>query len=389
VTGPRRLSAVLLLAGLATGFAELAAVAAANPTVLRTDGSDATGSTTTSNTCFHVTATVPHSLTGAGATATLTIDDPSGGSHAAGSATVSRSSDKTITFQLNTGALSWANSCSGNAPAPNGTYTAKLSGAVSGGATFRVAVPPVDPSGFSASVDGTIVDFDWNANNDEPDLTAYDIVEDGGTDVTPGGLDPQSVCGGGDCAVSLQFPSSVAGTSHSFVVQAARRGTSSVGTSGAASVRFPAAPTPTPSPTGGGSTGGKGTGSGSGGGGGTSTGGKSGGSTGRGTLGNGKHPARDLSHALPSLALAGGAPNLPSVLTEVKPLPQGTFKPKLPYGSQVGRSAEKQRTTTQRVVNEISDVLDTRALWRGLAAAAILMLIAAHIRTWVERAEVD
>jgi hypothetical protein len=154
-------------------------------------------------------------------------------------------------------------------------------------------------------------------------------------------------------------------------------------------VAFAAAPTPSNSPAGGGSGGSSG-----------GAGGTGGGSTGAGHTGSGsgaghhpvsgKHPSADLSASLPTYT-AGSAPDLPSVLTEVKPLPQGTYKPQLPYGDQVTREPVRHKDTGVRatVAHDIAGVLDTGSLWRGVAGAALLLLVAGHLHAWVQRVETD
>ena len=105
---------------------------------------------------------------------------------------------------------------------------------------------------------------------------------------------------------------------------------------------------------------------------------------------SGKHAAADLRTSLPTVT-AAGAPDLPSVLTEVKPLPQGSYKPVLPYGDQVVKDKKPQLAQgnqgAQQVLQDFRKVLDIGALWRSLAGAVVLMLAAAHLRAFVERVE--
>jgi hypothetical protein len=104
---------------------------------------------------------------------------------------------------------------------------------------------------------------------------------------------------------------------------------------------------------------------------------------------SGRHPAADLRSSLPSLT-AGGVPNLPTVLTEVKPLPQGTFKPTLAYPDRVTRTKTEQPSgVTATVFHDVGKLKDVGPLWRGLAGAAVLMLLAAHLREFVARVELD
>jgi hypothetical protein len=393
----RRGARVALPLGIVAAIAGLAAgpvYAASNPSVSRGDGSDATATTTSSDTCFHVEGTVPASLSGA--TTSLVIVDARGDSHSVGSVRSSATSSKKLTFQFATGSLSWGGSCQGSGGlAPNGTYQAKLTGGVSASASFRVAVPPSAPSGFDASASGTVANFSWDPNN-EPDLIGYDIRDGSGNDVTPGGVDADSVCAAGSCSVNIDFGSSVQGTTHDFHVVALRHtspgSSSSVNSADSASrsVAFPAAPAPSSSPPGSGSGGGGGNGGGGGGSGGGGGGGNGTGSTGGGQHHplSGKHPGADLRAYLPTSS-AAGAPDLPSVLTEVKPLPQGSYKPTLAYPDQVKREAVHQanRGVGATVAHDLARVLDTSALWRGVAGAALMLLIAGHLYAWVQRVD--
>ena len=124
----------------------------------------------------------------------------------------------------------------------------------------------------------------------------------------------------------------------------------------------------------------------------TGGGSTSGGTTARGTShGGGKsisasHPSAALKAYLPTLS-AGAAPNLPSVVTEIKPLPQGTYKPTLAYPDQVipgERVVHKRGTAIASVRDDLVRVLDVSALWKALGAAAVLLLVAGHLRAWLE-----
>jgi hypothetical protein len=306
-----------------------------------------------------------------------------------------------LSASLDTSCPDWSSSpC---VEAVNGSYTFTFSaGSAESSTTVQLRVPPAAPSGFQAHNNGTVVSFAWNANS-EPDLMGYDIVDGSGNDVTPGGMDADSVCDSSGCSVSVDFGSSAQGTSRSFSLVALRHtspGSGSAVTSASSdsqTVDFPAPPSPTPSTGSGGGAGGSGSGgstttggSGSAGGAGGTAGTGSG--AGHGTRAvSGKHPAADLRTSLPTIT-AAGAPDLPSVLTEVKPLPQGSFKPVLPYGDQVVKTKKPQlaeRNNAQQVFQDFRKVLDIGALWRSLAGAVVLMLAAAHLRAFVERVEVD
>lgn len=67
--------------------------------------------------------------------------------------------------------------CTGRSPAPNGTWTLRLSGAASDERTFVLRIPPAAPQGVEAVPSEAGVLVRW-AQGDEPDLRAYRI-EDG------------------------------------------------------------------------------------------------------------------------------------------------------------------------------------------------------------------
>ena len=325
-----------------------------------------------------------------GKTVNLVVTDPSGNDHTLWTGSVkAASTGSTPSISFATSCDPWTSPC---AEAVNGTYAFRVDvGSTKSSTTsIRFNVPPAPVTNFTGGADGTVATFTWN-NNTEPDLVDYDI-RTGGSDVTRGGLDPSSVCDSSGCSVSIQFGSGVSGTQEQFAIVARRRSASGglvESPDSTTTVNFPAPPTTAPSgkpgSTGGGGTkGGGGGGSASGSGGGTSTG-STGGSTGGHPLG--KHPAADLRTVLPTVS-AGSAPNLPSVITEVKPLPMGTYKP-LVYPNRTTREAVKTpHGVAAAVVGDLANVVDSGPLWRALAGAAVLMLVAAHLRAWVERTDI-
>ena len=330
---------------------------------------------------------------------TLSVDLPGSGSYTLKSGSASALQNGQLSASFDTDCPDW--SASPCVEAVNGTYTFTFkAGSSSSKSSVQLRVPPATPTGFQAANKGTVVTFTWNANN-EPDVMGYDIVDGSGDDITPGGVDADQVCGSDGCGVSVDFGSGAQGTSRSFSLIARRH--TSPGSSGSVSsaqsssqtVNFPAPPPPpSQSPGDGGSSGGSGSGSvgsGTGGGGTSGVGGPGSGGRNPQTT-SGRHPAADLRHSLPTLT-AAGAPDLPSVLTEVKPLPQGTFKPVLPYRGSVTTTTKKPQVAAQgpaqQVLQDFRKVLDVGALWRSLAGAVVLMLAAAHLRAFVERVEVD
>jgi hypothetical protein len=267
--------------------------------------------------------------------------------------------------------------------------------------TVTMRIAPAKVSGFGGNASGTVAHFTWAANS-EPDLAGYDLVDvtdSSPRDLTPGGVGT-NVCDSSGCAVDIDFGSSAAGTSRSFVIDALRYTSPShsaeisSGDSAPATVSFPAPPPPpssAPAASGSGTTsGGSGTaGSSSGG---TTSGGTAGGQAAGGRSGHSisaSRPSAALKAYLPSFS-AGAAPNLPSVVTEVKPLPEGTYKPTLAYPDQVVNEAVHHDTKGVAAVrSEIVRVLNVAAVWKTLAGAVLVLLVAAHLRAWVAGIDVD
>lgn len=339
-------------------------------------------------------ATDPTGLSGS-RTVKLSVRTPADGNYTFDSKSVPNNKDSQLSGTFDTSCAPWSN-CR---PAANGTYTFVFDdGSRSSSKDVTLVIPPATPTGFDATTDGTVATFDWQPNA-EPDLLGYAIL-DGSTDVTGGGVDAGSVCDGSGCEVTIDFGTGVRGTQHTFSVVALRH--TSPGSSG--SIDSPAsasktvtfapetAPSDAPSSGGTGTGSGAGTGSGTGTvGGGTHTSGTGGTHGGRGSAPSGKHAAADLRSTLPTLS-AGAAPDLPSVLTEVKPLPQGSYKPVLPYGDQVTREKVTRPSVagiTASRVDGVAKVLDTAKIWRGLGVAAALLLVAGHLHSWTRRVELD
>jgi len=363
------------------------------------------GSTISTNTT--VTISASSGKTGVIATGsrtlTLAITAPDGTKYAWPSKSVPNTQDGTISGSFSTLAPPWA---SGGMAAANGQYTVTATDGSSTSKTtaLTLAVPPSDVSGFAGSASGSVATFTWAVNPDNvPDFAGY-LIADGSGSVK---IAPNSgACDATSCGVSIDYGSAVRGQSYSFSIVALRlKGPGSSGTIASAdpattNVTFPAPPSPAPSTTGdgngttdGGSTGGGDT---------TSGGTTSGGTSGGGTVGSGgsstsaggthgrvltgKNPGADLGRYLPTVT-AGAAPNLPSVITEIKPIPQGTYKPTLAYPDQTLTSSSTKKVpgnTIEAVGNDIVKVLNLRTLWTSLAGAALLLLVAAHLRAWLD-----
>jgi len=385
----RTLARIAVPFGMAAAAVTIAAAPALADSTVTVSG--ASGGVVDHTTTLSVVGHYDNSQGTSSKSVALTVTDPNGVDHTLWSGNVGPlSSGTTPSQQLDTSCPSWTSPCQ---DAINGTYSfvVHVGSTASRAVTVAFKVPPAQVSGFGGSASGTIATFGWHANS-EPDLDSYDVRDASGNDVTPGGLDPGSVCDSSGCSVSIQFGSAASGTTEQFSIIALRRsggGGTIAGAPASTSVSFPKPPS---SPSGGsGGTGGTaGGGSHQGGtGGGTATGGSGGGSTSTAHPLSGKHPAADLRSYLPTIT-AGAAPNLPSVITEVKPLPMGTYRP-LVYPNKVKREALHAQSggVGATMARDIANVVDSGALWRSLAGAAVLMLIAAHLRAWVERTALE
>ena len=342
-------------------------------------------------------------------TLTLTVTPPGGSAvNLAAPKSVASNQAGSISGTLDPTCPSWSSSpCT---EAANGDYVFKFSdGSTTQSSTVTLAVAPSAVTGFSGSASGTVATFAWDANADNvPDFAGYDI-SGGGSDIHVG----VDACSGGSCGVSIDYGSGAQGNSYSFAIRALRaKSPNSSGTiasdPSSTSVAF-AAPASSGGGSSAGSSGGSSTGSASGSsggsgsttssGGGSTAGGTSSGATGStGSSGRGgahgpvisaKHPGASLNNFLPSVR-AGAAPNLPAVLTEIKPLPQGTYKPTLAYPDQTLTSTMQKpgQSAIGHVGTELVRVFDMVALWRSLAIAAIVILVAAHLRAWVNGVDV-
>ncbi len=296
---------------------------------------------------------------------------------------------------VNTRHAAWA----GGGIASNGVYTVTLNNqGRTTSASFTLLIPPARPTGFTVTPNSaTSATFAWSANP-EPDIVGYEIKNSAGTVVAS---PSSSACSGGSCSTGVtDLGSSVSGHDERYSLTAVRScgdASCSAGhlastSTASGSATFPAAPTPTPSATPTTSTGGTGGGHDSGGGhggDGTSLGTvHSNGGPGHGSVNLGNADAAgQVSHNLPPVSVGSvpriNAPRLPGVRTSIKPLDPGAPPGKIKYPSPL----VAQQHADKSLADDIKSGLSLPPLWRGIAAAAVLILIAVHLRAWVARTD--
>jgi hypothetical protein len=409
MNGSRALTRTLMAGGIAAvaviGFAPTMSFAAANTDTLTVAG----GSTylyqfNQSPSIDAVAQPNCAVLAGAG-TATLSISGPGVVDSTLASHKASCSSAVALSpsaSSVNTAHPGWAG---GSVAADNGVYTVTLNNnGRTKTASFSLLIPPAKPQDFSATADGgTLATFSWDANS-EPDITGYQISDSSGSVVATATPD---ACSGGACTTGpTPLGSSVSGQTEHFSIAALRScGTASCAaghvtgaSSAASSATFPnTAPTPTPTPTkssGGSKSGGSGSSGGSGnagslGGGGNSGSGKSHSSGGSITVNLGQAgKSGTVNNSLPPVSTGGlssvTVPSLPGIKTSIKPLDPGGKPTKINYPKPL--LAQKNAADTG-IAHDIKSGLTGAPLWRGIAAAAVLILIAVHLRAWVARTE--
>jgi hypothetical protein len=315
--------------------------------------------------------------------------------------------------------------CGGGGVLPNGRYAVRLfevdrppdggqveRGQSAGGGTpfsVLVDVPALRPEDVTAALSGRTVTVSWargvgaDRSLVEPDVRW--VVSDNVGRSAPAG---PGACSGGTCRATLTYPDDEAGP-RTFTVTASRpcEGCANSGTSSTptAPVVVPVVPGATPGPgdrepspgSGSGQPGSGGSaGTGSGGSGGTAgTGGGSGGTGGTGTgTADPSAFARGFSSFEPKL----GLPKLPPLPQADAPavaaplLPDGTFDDELDYGRERPLEALEEPSASrgrESVLRSTEGLPVSEELVRGVAAALVLVLSGAHLRTWLGRPEED
>jgi hypothetical protein len=389
----------------AAGFAVItmaAGPAAAADAVHVRNSSGTEVSTVNANQTLKVSATADPSITGG--SLKLTVKDPTGTVRTLATGTRDVVNTTTLSWDFNTACPVYpGGSCSGYAPAINGVWQFALNGGSLKNLTL--AIPPAVVQNVNATADQSRVTISWQPNV-ESDLVAYDVLTSDGHAVASG-IDPSQACANGTCAVTIDFGPQASGT-YSFVVRAERSAGPGSTSTISSTDSNPASATitqPTPAPTsssGAGTTGAapssSATGSTSSGSGGTATGGTSATNSSGGTSAHpstGSKPTGSLLATtsrkfVPAQRLALPAPhlNLPAVTTVLQPLPDGTYKPTLAYPEQTTQEVVREpvhRPVVAQVGDTLTHVIKRPALWRSIAAAAVLLLVAAHLRAWLVR----
>jgi hypothetical protein len=331
---------------------------------------------------------------------TLTLSPPTG------------STDKTISLSLGEAKGSKSTSATGVIPPnqDNGTWTATFSGDATGSATFVLDVPPSVPGvptlDLSTPGQATVT---W-AVSAPTSASSYALTVDGlPTTLTP------------DCSAGSTCTGTVTGLSggsHTFAVTGSRpdgnggQATSQPASASGTVTAVPASSTaPSSSPT---------TGS-SGSGGSTTTAGGSTGSTGTvatggtktGTTGTTKTgttgtttsgttastaasqiaaaaAAQRRAESFQSFAPAAGIAQLPplpkfpaaAAPDDGEPTSQGTYVPTLPYN---GQQTVTEKISKPTLLGHVTNVVSDRELLESVCGAALVLLIAAHLRVLARR----
>ncbi|HET7405616.1 MAG TPA: hypothetical protein VFJ21_00570 [Mycobacteriales bacterium] len=338
-------------------------------------------------------------------TTDLVVTAPAGDSHTVAEATASFTSGASLDFDLTTSCLTYdarRAPCSGRSPAPNGTWTAQLTGGATATSQFVLRIPPAAPTGVTATASGSGAVVSWQLGA-EPDLRSYDVLDGSGQQLV-GGLSPSNVCdASGGCSTTIAKTSA-----QSFMVRAHRAtcpscsDTVASAPSSAASISSGSSAAPVPSQSGDPSAGGSTQpGSSSG----TAQGGSPAPSTSPGAQPSGGKPGAAGVSAPGRRAAASGAagrllqqflpaptalqaPTVPASI--LAPLADGTYKPKLAYGQQtVGEDVLVPDGSTPRIAAHstgvLSGLMDSGRVWESVAEGVLLLLVCAHLMAWLAR----
>jgi hypothetical protein len=266
-----------------------------------------------------------------------------------------------------------------SAPPHNGSYTVTLQNASAANtttATLDVVIPPAQVKGLAVTTAGTTATFSWKPDV-TPDVRSYQIVRSNGT-VTQS-LRSARACKrrSAHCVTSVDLGLGAAGTSQTFTVRALRCGLSCSAKkvrspkSRPATATFAAATSPTSAPPSapgnGGSTGGSGGGQLPGQGDGTPT-------PPPAASAQPSQPAQPSRSPRPSHSAQSVSPSNPITMTPLAPSPIAT----------ASHPATTPPTTPPFDQASGSGSSDA-APWQWIGAAAVLLLIIAHIGALITR----
>ena len=368
---------------------------------------------------------------------TLAITGPSGYSYSQPVSSSSGTQTVACSFDPRSGG------CSGTGILTNGTYTVTASSkaystkcgtgnlstcsyaASSDSKTFWLAAPPAAPANVDATqISDHGIRVSWSVGS-EPDLLRYDLLDGSGNDLYPGiAVTDSDFCSSDSCHIDVIYPDNDPGGQKDFRVRAWRsdgnNGDVRSAASSPASASIPAPPS-SGGDTGSGGSGSSGGDSGSSGGG---SGGSSGGSTGGGSGSTGGGSGSSGSGGSNSSggsgsgvytgggsdssggsSSAGGAfgggfshspglsfttsdghvtiPHIAGQDSNPDPkvaIPWGTYKGTLGYKDQVSTDKVREKTFSTRLVSELTAFTDGPRLWKSLAGALVLIMIAMHMR---------
>jgi hypothetical protein len=259
-------------------------------------------------------------------------------------------------------------------PGRNGVYSVQMaSHGQTATATLNVLVRPVKVHHVKVETSGTTATFTWRPNP-ESDVTGYRIVDvpDGTIAATPSAADD---CSATKCKTQVNLGDDAAGTSESFAIRAVRCGLScsdnvlgkrsaTVQATFASSAppSSPPAPTSPPSP-----------------------------APGQGNGGNpGSNPIGTVPGAsVPTASVPGGPTHSPGshqgvVGSSPSPPPPKHSSPAVVANGQVMTSGSS-RGVVRTAGHDIAVAFTYAPVWRAIAVAVLLSLIALHFRAWSER----
>lgn len=273
------------------------------------------------------------------------------------------------------------------APKRNGSYTVTLENggpAQTTTAELNVLIPPAKTKHLKVRTSSSIASFTWTANP-ETDVKAYQVATTQGYVAATAKV--KRSCSGSSCAAAVNMGAQYLGSTVDFVVRAERCGRSCghriVGPdSKPAPATFEGAPPPPPSPApspistppGAGPPPGDGGGSGSG----------TGAAQGSGSLG-----ATGPGHGGHRHGTGTGGPlqSSPPPISSPQASSQPSVSVEAPAPGAATATAKTSRSTLRAVAHDLDQALQAAPVWRGIAAAVVLLLIGGHLRTWSRRVD--